>query len=292
MADDTPDIAPGPEQDPSFVDAGVAEPVLVGAASAALGGGATSVMSAPVDAPGGGASLPRAAHADDTPIWSFPDSSRTRSRPGSAASTTDENQVELPFPPAPQPTPQARPQPMFGPVAQARSTVLVPVLAVLSLGVYALVWHQRVNRELEEFDPKLHARPSQSAFGVTVPWLLGLLATVAGAVLLVGARLSIHVPFAAHVSTWEAYMLLAGLALVPYLTLLLPFSTVAVVMTLERLRCVEEHVGVTTDRQIRPVAQSQLLVIPVVGGLVLLSLVQRRVNAIWDAVTHEGRQAT
>lgn len=292
MADDTPDITPGPEQDPSVLDAGIAEPVLVGAASATLRGGATLLMSAPGDVPPGGASMSRAAPGDGTPIWSFPDSTRTRSRPGSAASPTDENQVELPFPATPQPTPQARPQPLFGPVAQARSTVLVPVLAVLTLGLYALVWHHRVNRELEEFDPKLRARPSRSAFGVTVPWVLGLLATVTGAVLLVGARLSIHVPFAADVSTWEAYVLLAGLALVPFLTLLLPFSLVAVVMTLERLRCVEEHVGFTTDRQIRPVAQSQLLVIPVVGGLVLLSLVQRRVNAVWDAVAHEGRQAT
>jgi hypothetical protein len=64
---------------------------------------------------------------------------------------------------------------------------------------------------------------------------------------------------------------------------------VAVVMTLERLRCVEEHVGTTTDCQVRPVASSLLLAIPVVGGLALLMREQRRLNAIWDAMAAVGR---
>jgi hypothetical protein len=76
---------------------------------------------------------------------------------------------------------------------------------------------------------------------------------------------------------------------VPYLTLLLPISLIAVVMTLERLRCVEEHVGTTTDRQVRPVGATLLLAVPVVGGLVLLAAEQARLNAVWDAVAPSGR---
>jgi hypothetical protein len=164
----------------------------------------------------------------------------------------------------------------------------VALLAAVTLGVYAVAWHHRVNRELEEFDPKLHSRPRRSAIAVSVPWLLGLLSTLAGAALIVGARLSVHVPFASHVSGTQAYYLLAGLALVPYLVLVVPFSLVAVVMTLERLRSVEEHVGTTTDRQVRPVGTVTLLAIPVVGGLILLGVAQRRVNAVWDAVAPAG----
>ncbi len=170
--------------------------------------------------------------------------------------------------------------------------MLVPLLAIISIGVYALVWHHRVNRELEEFDPKLSLHPRRSTLAVAVPWLLGTLVSVAGAALIVTARLGIHVPVDVHVPAAQAYSLLGGIALVPYLTLLLPFSAIAVVMTLERVRCVEEHVGRTTDQQVRPVAASLLLAIPIVGGLVLLGMEQGRINAIWDAVAPTGRRAT
>ena len=178
---------------------------------------------------------------------------------------------------------------MFGPVGRGRSPLFVVLLSALTLGLYAVLWHQRINRELEEFDPKLHSRPTRSAVAVAVPWVIGLLTTVAGAALIVGARLSIHLPLASHVTSTQADYLLAGLVAVPYLTLLVPFSVVAVVMTLERLRCVEEHIGTTTDRQVRAVGSSMLLAIPLVGGLVLLAVAQRRLNAVWDAVAPSGR---
>jgi hypothetical protein len=121
-----------------------------------------------------------------------------------------------------------------------------------------------------------------------VPWLAGLLVTLAGATLIITTRLGVHLPFNVHLAGWQAYALLAGLAAVPYLALLLPFSAVAVVMTLERLRSVEEHVGATTDRQVRPVGTSLFLAIPLVGGLMLLAIEQRRLNAIWHAMTTSG----
>lgn len=234
---------------------------------------------------------PRRDVVDDRPQWTFPGVAAEPSAPDSpsAAAPTDVNQSELPFVAAAAPAlAPPRPMPTFGPVGRSRSTLLVPVLSVLTLGVYALVWHHDVNRELEEFDPKLHSRPRRSTVAVMVPWLAGLLVTLAGATLIITTRLGIHLPFNIHVATGQAYSLLAALAAVPYLTLLLPFSAVAVVMTLERLRSVEEHVGATTDRQVRPVGTSLFLSIPLVGGLVLLAIEQRRLNAIWHAVTTSG----
>jgi hypothetical protein len=162
------------------------------------------------------------------------------------------------------------------------------LLASVTLGGYALAWHRRFNREIEEFDPKIHVRGGRSVAAVMVPWLLGLLTTLAGAALIVTARLGVHLPFDAHLTNEQAWLLLGGLLAIPYLTLILPFSVVAVVMTMERLRCVEEHLGVTTDRQVRPVGTVMLLAVPVVGGLVMLGVMQRRLNAVWAAVAPTG----
>ena len=266
------------------------DPILVGAASAVPAGGAASAGTAgpsPAGVPTRGA--PASKAGSDLPVWSFRDAP---GRPELAPpAPVDRNQAELPFKPttAAVTAPQPWSQPMFGPVGRPRSAVLMPLLAAVTLGVYALVWHHRVNRELEEFDPKLHVRRVRSTVAVAVPWLMGLLATLAGAAFIIGGRLSIHIPLASHVTAAQSYYLLAGVAAVPYLTLLLPFSVVAVVMTLERLRCVEEHVGTTTDRQVRPVGSSLLLAIPVAGGLVLLGREQSRLNAVWNVMAAAGR---
>jgi hypothetical protein len=259
---------------------------LVGAGSAVRTSAATATA-APA-APSAASSGSPLDVGGAPPGWSFragfgrPDTT--------AAPPTSREQTELPLEPMPA-VRAAAPllQPHFGPVGRARPPLLVPLLAIVTLGVYALVWHQRMNRELEEFDPKLHSRPLRSALALAVPWLAGMLVTLAGAALIVGGRLSLHLPLASHVSHLQSYLMLGGLAVVPYLALLLPISLIAVVMTLERLRCVEEHVGTTTDRQVRPVGATLLLAVPVVGGLVLLAAEQARLNAVWDAVAPSGR---
>lgn len=271
-----------------------ASPVLVGAASASSekGRGATGVIG-PRETDSQLERRPASDPTDGLPVWSFRDGTARHEVPPPPAPPVDPNQAELPLTsPAHREAPAelaTRPQPLFGPIGRPRSAVVVALLAVVTLGVSALVWHHRVNRELEEFDPKLHSRPMRSTVGVAVPWLVGLLVTLAGAALILGARLSVHVPLAAHVTGTQADYMLAGLAAVPYLILLVPFSLVAVVMTLERLRSVEEHVGTTTDRQTRAVGTAMLLIIPVVGGLVLLGVAQRRLNAVWDAVAPTAR---
>jgi hypothetical protein len=229
-------------------------------------------------------SAPPSDIVDDAPRWSFPGVAAEPS-PLPAA---DGSQSELPFAAAAPALAPPRPMPLFGPVGRTRSTVLVPLASALTLGVYALVWHHDINRELEEFDPKLHSRPRRSMVALLIPWLAGLLLTLAGAALILISRFHVHLPFDPHVTTTQAWYMLAGLVVVPYLVLLVPFSVVAVVMTLERLRSVEEHVGATTDRQVRPVGTSLLLAIPLAGGLALLALEQRRLNAIWETVTPSG----
>ncbi len=279
MADNAAHDPAGPQSDP----ANPPTTVLVGApaAPAEKPRGTTAVMD------------PEPSHGEgeDIPIWSFPDAAAPTGFATPPAAPVDRHQVELPFTGTAElvgAAPEARSQALLGPIGTPRSAPLVALLAAATLGIYALVWHHRVNRELEEFDPKLHARPRRSAIAVAVPWLVGLLVSLAGAALIVGARVSWQLPFATHVTTTQAYYLLGGLVAVPYLTLLLPFSVVAVIMTLERLRCSEEHVGITTDRQVRPVGTSMLLALPVIGGLLLIGTAQRRVNAVWDSVAPTG----
>lgn len=224
---------------------------------------------------------------DDLPVWSF----RPRGIARSADTAEAHSQEELPFAPVPGLAP-IRPQATFGPVGDTRSPVAVALVAVVTLGVTALAWHQSVNRELEDFDPKLHVRPSRSTVAVAIPWMVGLLVSIAGGALLVADRLAVHVPHALHLHAPWTWVLLGGLVAVPYLVLLLPFSAVAVVMTMERIRAVEEHVGTTTDRQVRPVRSAMLLALPIAGGLVLMVRSQRRLNAIWAAVAPVGRPSS
>ena len=279
MADDAAHIAPGPDAEP--IDSGAP-------ATEEAHGTDVAVADRPIELVGWQAAASARPAGDDLPVWSFR-GGEAGETPPRAPAPPDRHQAELPFTPStPVSTVRPRPDPTFGPVGRTRSAAAVPLLAVVTLGISALAWHQRLNRELEEFDPKLHSRPGRSTAAVTVPWLIGLLVTLAGAALLVGARLGIHLPLSGHVTTVEAYLLLGGLLAVPYLTLVLPFSVVAVVMTLERLRMVEEHSGSTTDRQVRPVTAVLLLAIPVIGGLVLLAVEQRRANDVWKAVAPTG----
>lgn len=172
----------------------------------------------------------------------------------------------------------------FGPVGKRRSVAAVLFLCVITFGLYGLVWHSRNNREIGEFDPQMQVHPGRSTWGVAIAWLLGLLVTLAGAARIGLSAAGVTLPFNPGFSVNVGYFLLAGLLAVPYLTLLLPFSFAAVVMTAERIRIVEERAGLTTDVQIRPATVGALLLIPLAGPLLLIGLEQRRINAVWQRV--------
>jgi hypothetical protein len=170
--------------------------------------------------------------------------------------------------------------PTFGPPGKHRSVGVMVLLSVLTLGIYAIAWHRKVNQEMGDFDPRIHVHPGESAWAVFIPWFLGLLgsAAAAGIVLAGHYGLDLHLP----VTGRQVLPGVAALAAVQYLVLLIPFSLVAVVRTAERVRMVEEHAGVTTDEQTRPAALVGWLIVPVLGGFVLMGRQQANLNRIWD----------
>lgn len=171
----------------------------------------------------------------------------------------------------------------FGPSGKHRSPLAVVLLSILTLGVYGLVWYSRINREMGDFDPRMHVYSGRSTWAIVVPWLVGLTATVGGAADLIATRV-VHLAVAIDVPILVAFGMLGGLLVVPYLILLLPFSIVATVMTLERIRMVEEHVGMTSDVQVRPARSVGRLLVPLGGFLSLLVHAQGRLNGVWDRV--------
>ncbi len=170
----------------------------------------------------------------------------------------------------------------LGPAGKRRSPVAVAVLSVVTLGVYALVWQRRVNTEMADFDPRMHVRAGRSTLAVAVPWLIGLLIALAGGARITLAVLNVTLSFDPHFTVLQGYYLLFAIVAIPYLELIIAFSAIAIVMTLGRLRTVEDRVGITADAQVRPATAVWLLIVPVIGGLILLHLVQRRLNAVWE----------
>ena len=174
--------------------------------------------------------------------------------------------------------------PSLGPEGKRRSPWAVAVLSVVTLGIYAIVWHHRVNVEVTDFDTRMYVRAGRSTTAILIGWFIGFITSVAGAVLVVSMQMHVTLPYRPPLSTIEQYLLLGGLLVVPYVMLALPFCILAVAMTLERVRIAEDRAGRPTDMQLRPVTYTWLLAIPVVGGLLLIALVQRRLNQVWELV--------
>ena len=172
------------------------------------------------------------------------------------------------------------PTPTFGPPGRRRSTAAMVVLSILTLGFYAVGWHRRVNQEMADFDPRIHVVPARSAWAVAMPLVIGLLASAAAAARVLLGYFGVHVDV--PVTAQQALPAVGAIGAVPYLVLFLPFSLLAVAMTAERVRVVEEHAGLTGDEQLRPAAAVGWLLFPVLGGFVLMGRMQRRLNRIWD----------
>ncbi len=170
----------------------------------------------------------------------------------------------------------------FGPAGKRRSTLAIVVLSVVTLGIYSLVWYHRVNREVGNFDTRMHVIPGRSTVAVAIPWAIGWLVSIVGAVRIVLAVANVALPFNPHFTVLQAYGLLFGGLAIPYLELLLPFSAIAAVMTLERVRIVEDRMGRTTDVQLRPTRVIFWMLLPIAGGLILMAITQRRLNRAWE----------
>jgi hypothetical protein len=152
-------------------------------------------------------------------------------------------------------------------------------LSVLTAGLYTVVWFSRANREMHDFDPRMHARPIRTGLAMAVPVLSSLLvcAAAGGRLILDHLGHGIELPLSSAVTAW----FLAAPLVAPWLALLLPFSIVGATMTVERLRVVEDRAGTPPDLQARPVSALRYLLIPAVGILVLGVKTQARLNRVW-----------
>lgn len=202
------------------------------------------------------------------PMWSFPAGTIAGRDPAAARKP-----LEAPAAPS------------LGPEGRRRSPMMLVLLSVLTLGVYTLIWHGRINTEIGDFDTRMYVRPGRSTLAIGVAWLIGVLVSIAGAVLIVTSQMQVSLPISVPLSPLEQYLLLGGIVVIPYLILAIPFSQLAAVMTLERVRIAEDRAGRTTDAQLRPVRALWWLAVPVAGGLVLVASVQRRLNRVWLTVS-------
>lgn len=177
--------------------------------------------------------------------------------------------------------------PSLGPVGRRRHPLAVLALNVATLGFYNVIWHRKVNQEMTDFDVRIEVRPGASTFAVFLPWLAGFAATISGAALwgLQQTHPTALGEALPGLQTWMIIALACGVVAVPYLEMIFSPAAIAHVMTLERLRVVEERVGFRTRGQIHPVARLGLLLFPVIGWLCHSISAQRRLNAVWGATT-------
>jgi len=174
--------------------------------------------------------------------------------------------------------------PTFGRVGRRRSPAAMVLLWLATLGAYGLVWHERVNREMSGFDPRMPVRVGRSVWALAIPFVALWTVALAASALLVmehGFSLTVQLPIPDGV---VSYLVLAPLA-IPYLVLLVPFSAVAVVLTAERIRIVEDRLDIVPEAQLRPARVAWWLLLPLVGGLVLLVRQQARLNRVWQLAT-------
>lgn len=235
-----------------------------------VGSAATESRTDDIEIPGR-SDAPPPAHGWDLPpapvAWSYPS--------GSIAGR-DDPERNRPL--------EARSAPSLGPEGKRRSPLAVALMSVFTLGFYGLIWHHRANVEVADFDTRMYVRSGRATLAVGLSWLAGLLVSVAGAVLIITAQMHVTLAYEPPLTNIERYLLLGGLVVVPYLLLVVPFSLIGMVMTLERVRIAEDRVSRPTDAQLKPAAAVWWLALPIAGGLILQALVQRRLNRIWDAV--------
>lgn len=184
-------------------------------------------------------------------------------------------------------SPARRPQPIaarsvhsLGPVGRRRSPAVAFVLAVMTLGLHPILWVKRANHEMAHFDPRMVVRPGRSSGAVAVAAFVPLLVAVAAAVRVVADRLGSppSFPLSAQVTRW----FVVAPAVTPLLAVLLPLSLLALTMTLERVRVVEDRAGIDPEHQLMPAETVWWTALPVVGLAIYVARGQGRLNRVWE----------
>lgn len=70
---------------------------------------------------------------------------------------------------APAPAPPLRHERSARPVGKVRSPVGCWFLAIVTFGIYVLVWYHHTNKELKEFDPTIEVSPGVAVVALLVP---------------------------------------------------------------------------------------------------------------------------
>jgi hypothetical protein len=171
----------------------------------------------------------------------------------------------------------------LGPVGRHRSPVLAFVLAVVTLGLYPILWARRATREMAQFDPRMVVSPAHTAWAFAGVTAAPLIAAGAEAARILADHLGSapSLPLSAQATRW----LLLAPALTPLLAILVPFSLVAVLMTFERVRVVEDRGGIDPEHQLSPTESVWWTALPVVGLAVFVARGQARLNRVWEVCT-------
>ena len=176
--------------------------------------------------------------------------------------------------------PTRAPIPHFGPSGTRRNLFFAAFFSVVTLGIYGVVWLGRVTWEMRDFDPRMVVAPGKTRTAVAIPYIVSLLGVVAGADRLIAPHLSHAIPYIPMARDAALALAFNMVALGPAL-LLLPFALIGLVLTAERVRIVEDRVGVTPEAQVRPTSHVWLLLIPAIGGMWYMLSLQSRLNRVW-----------
>ena len=130
--------------------------------------------------------------------------------------------------------------------------------------------------------------PGRSAGALAIIVALPLFLATAEAARIVADHMGAapNLPLSAQATRW---FLLAP-AVTPLLALLVPFSLVAITLTLERVRVVEDRAGVDPDLQLSPSGVVWWTALPVIGLAVVVARGQGRLNRVWDVCAKPARR--
>jgi hypothetical protein len=135
----------------------------------------------------------------------------------------------------------------------------------------------------------MQTRSTWSTLALCIPWLLSAAAvTAAGAYYLATVN---HID-----TTWIGYSLtnrdllvlgsaplFAGVA-----SLLIPFTAISLVATGARVKTIEDRVGTSPEKQLRPAAMLWAMVFPILGWWTVMGRLQSRLNRAWSSTTGTG----
>lgn len=167
----------------------------------------------------------------------------------------------------------------LGPVGRRRSIALGVGVGVLTLGFGSCLWIGRMTREMREFDPRMTVRSGRTVAALAFGYLVAFLVSGLEVARVVADHLGHPVDLPLSPAATRPFVV--AILLAPALVALLPVGAVALVMSAERLRVVEDRAGLAPHLQQRPVAILRWAWLPLVGTVAVAAALQSRLNSVW-----------